>query len=103
MKALKGECLNRFCLHFRLPHIILSTSWIDDTICHHVRELDLEVLDLDMPTSFFTCGTLSKLRLHLVWFVTENWEQLSGHRDLVINLQNYHPLTRFLIKLLLPI
>ncbi|KAJ0771404.1 putative FBD domain, leucine-rich repeat domain superfamily, F-box-like domain superfamily [Helianthus annuus] len=85
MGALEGECLDRFCLHFRLPSLVPITSWIDDAICRHVSELDLEVPDLDMPASFFTCGTLSKLRLRLVRFVMDE-EQVSWHRDLVVNL-----------------
>ncbi|KAF5799177.1 putative leucine-rich repeat domain superfamily [Helianthus annuus] len=84
MGALEGECLDRFCLHFRLQSLVLITTWIDDVICCHVRELDLEVPDLDMPASFFTCGTLSKLRLQLIRFVMDE-EQVSWHRDLVVN------------------
>ncbi|KAJ0908540.1 putative leucine-rich repeat domain superfamily [Helianthus annuus] len=66
MGALEGECLDRFCLHFRLPSLVPITLWIDDAICRHARELNLEVPDLDMPANFFTCGTLSKLRLRWV-------------------------------------
>ncbi|PWA65712.1 FBD-like protein [Artemisia annua] len=39
------------------------TKWINDAISLNVRDLDIQFALLELPVSFFTCKTLTKLRI----------------------------------------
>ncbi|KAD4983102.1 hypothetical protein E3N88_19773 [Mikania micrantha] len=59
-----------------MPRIIPVASWIDEAICRNIRELDIELDNIDFPDCFFTCGTLVKLKLRFVRFVTDELDQI---------------------------
>ncbi|KAK9074363.1 hypothetical protein SSX86_006961 [Deinandra increscens subsp. villosa] len=40
------------------------SDWIDQAVKLNVRELDIDVFQLTLPLSMFTCNTLTKLRLN---------------------------------------
>ncbi|KAL8268950.1 hypothetical protein R6Q59_002748 [Mikania micrantha] len=59
-----------------MPRIIPVASWIDEAICRNIRELDIELDNINFPDCFFTCGTLVKLKLRFVRFVTDELDQI---------------------------
>ncbi|KAF5757177.1 putative F-box domain, leucine-rich repeat domain superfamily, F-box-like domain superfamily [Helianthus annuus] len=51
------------------------SNWIDEAVRLKISELDLQVHQLQLPPSMFTCKTLTKLRLYPSYYDSENvWE-----------------------------
>ncbi|KAK9074360.1 hypothetical protein SSX86_006958 [Deinandra increscens subsp. villosa] len=65
-----------FRLH--IPTTVVPKScvskWIDKAVGLKVCEFDIQIMKLDLPLSFFTCKTLTKLRLHRTQVDFTLWE-----------------------------
>ncbi|KAK1412150.1 hypothetical protein QVD17_33161 [Tagetes erecta] len=74
LKYCKTSQLKSFRLKFSFICVLdVSVSkWIDLAVRLNVRELDINVLELDLPLSLFTCKTLTSLRL--AYHEHESWE-----------------------------
>ncbi|XP_076929530.1 FBD-associated F-box protein At4g10400-like [Bidens hawaiensis] len=72
----KTSRLQLFRLRFSNKVVSKSSvsSWIDKAVRLNVRELDLQVIPLDLPLSMLTCKTLTKLRLDLSGSKNDVWE-----------------------------
>ncbi|PWA49887.1 FBD-like protein [Artemisia annua] len=55
--------LFRLCCHQLWVQKSSVSRWIDEAVRLRVRELDIQVILLELPSSLFTCKTLSKLRI----------------------------------------
>ncbi|KVH97371.1 F-box protein At4g09920-like [Cynara cardunculus var. scolymus] len=50
-----------------------ASKWINEAVRLNVRELDIQVILLELPISLFTCKTLTKLRLDCGVFDLDVW------------------------------
>ncbi|KAJ0449001.1 putative F-box domain, FBD domain, leucine-rich repeat domain superfamily [Helianthus annuus] len=79
LKFCKSPQLNLFRMHLvtlcwlQRPSV---SKWIDKAIRLNVHELDIQVNVLELPLSFFTCKTLTKLRLDHIAYDHDVWESV---------------------------
>ncbi|XP_076941901.1 F-box/LRR-repeat protein At4g14103-like [Bidens hawaiensis] len=76
LKLCKTSRLNLFRLHFSKIRVKNSSvsSWINEAVKLNVNELDIQVINLGLPFSMFTCKTLTSLRLYGDADVRYDWE-----------------------------
>ncbi|KAK9074359.1 hypothetical protein SSX86_006957 [Deinandra increscens subsp. villosa] len=72
----KSSQVKLFRLHItntEVPESCVS-KWIDKAVGLKVCEFDIQITNLEFPLSFFTCKTLTKLRLHRAEADLTLWE-----------------------------
>ncbi|XP_076906843.1 F-box/LRR-repeat protein At3g26922-like [Bidens hawaiensis] len=71
---LVGGPSEKLCATFRLPRQVPLFEWVGMALSRHIHELVLEVDELQLPASFFSCTSLVKLRLRVHKFICE-WQK----------------------------
>ncbi|KAJ0435441.1 putative F-box domain, FBD domain, leucine-rich repeat domain superfamily [Helianthus annuus] len=76
LKFCKTSHLNSFRLHISSSGVSQSSilNWIDNAVRLNVRELDVCVIQSELPLSLFTCKTLTDLRLEPSDCDLKRWE-----------------------------